>query len=83
MRKPEAKSAAENLFYVFVCLPTHGEPSFYVVPRNVVSSHVRASHRQWLATPGRGGRQHRDNPNRKFRDPDRKYKDRWGLLGLD
>ena len=80
--KAEADSA-ENLFYVFVCLPERSVPSFYVVPRDVVAKQVRESHRQWLATPGRGGRQHRDNPNRKFGDPKGDYKDRWDLLGLD
>src|SRR6266480_3737572 len=33
--KAEADSA-ENLFYVFVCLPDRGAPSFHVVPRDVV-----------------------------------------------
>jgi hypothetical protein len=80
--KAEADSA-ENLFYVFVCLPIRGAPSFYIVPRDVVAKQVRESHRQWLATPGRDGRQHRDNPNRKFGDPNGEYKDRWDLLGLD
>jgi hypothetical protein len=80
--KAEADSA-ENLFYVFVCLPNRGEASFYVVPRDVVAKQVRESHRQWLATPGRGGRLHRDNPNRKFGDPEGAYRDRWDLLGLD
>jgi hypothetical protein len=75
--------SAENLFYVFVCLPSRGEPSFYIVPRNVVAKHVRESHQHWLATPGRNGRQHRDNPNRKFGDPRGDYKDRWDLLGLE
>jgi hypothetical protein len=74
---------AENLFFVFVCLPQSGAPSFYVVPRQVVANQVSESHRQWLATPGRGGRRHRDNPNRKFGDPNSQFKDRWDLLGLD
>src|SRR5687768_8407075 len=38
--KAEAHSA-ENLFYVFVCLPDRGAPSFYVVPRHVVANQVR------------------------------------------
>jgi hypothetical protein len=31
--KAETDDEAENLFYVFVCLPNSGLPSFYVVPR--------------------------------------------------
>ena len=38
--KAEADSA-ENFFYVFVCLPDRGAPSFYLVPRDVVAKHVR------------------------------------------
>ncbi|MEW6745111.1 MAG: hypothetical protein AB1486_20345 [Planctomycetota bacterium] len=81
-QKAEA-DLAENLFYVFVCLPVHGEPSYHVVPRREVAKAVRKDHRQWLITPGRGGHRHRDNPVRRFRDPELKYKDRWDLLGLD
>jgi hypothetical protein len=80
--KAEADSA-ENLFYVFVCLPERGAPSFHVVPYDVVAKQVREGHQQWLATPGRGGRAHRDNPNRNFGDPNGDYKDRWDLLRLD
>ena len=80
--KAEADSA-ENLFYVFVCLPDRGMPSFYVVPRGEVAKYVCESHRKWLETPGRGGRQHRDSQTRKFKDPNGEYKDRWDLLGLD
>jgi hypothetical protein len=75
--------SAENLFYVFVCLPEQGAPSFYVVPHDAVSKAVRERHQQWLATPGLAGQQHRDNPNRKFGDARGDYKDRWDLLGLD
>ena len=74
---------AENLFYVFVCLPESALPIFYVVPREVVAQYVRDSHREWLATPGRGGRQHVDTDMRRFQDPKGLCKDRWELLGLD
>jgi hypothetical protein len=46
-------------------------------------STIRDSHREWLATPGRGGRQHVDNDMRRFKDPTGRYRDRWDLLGLD
>ena len=73
---------AENLFYVFVSLPPHGQPSFYVVPRATVATVVRADHSKWLATPGREGQQHGPSNMRKFKDPNGTYKDRWELLGL-
>jgi hypothetical protein len=81
-KKAEA-DLAENLFYVFVCLPPSGSPLFYVVPREVVARYVYDSHREWLATPGRGGRSHVDTDMRRFKDPKGEYKDRWDLLGLD
>jgi hypothetical protein len=73
---------AENLFYVFVCLPAQGHPGFYVVPRATVASTVSEDHRKWKATPGRDGRPHGASNIRKFKDPDGAYKDRWDLLGL-
>jgi hypothetical protein len=81
--KAEADHQAENLFYVFVCLPESGAPSFFVVPRNVVAKYVHDTHAKWLATPGRKGQPHCDNPNRLFRDSNGDYKERWDLLGLD
>jgi hypothetical protein len=80
-RKAEV-DLAQNLVYVFVCLPVTGEPTFYVVPRIDVAKYVRESHQQWLATPGRKGQPHRDTDMRRFKDPDGKFKDRWDLLGL-
>jgi hypothetical protein len=81
-KKAEA-DLADNLFYVFVCLPETGFPEFYIVPRSDVAKHVKESHRKWLSTPGRGGRRHVDNDVRKFEDPSEHYKDRWDLLKLD
>lgn len=81
-KKAEA-DLAENLFYVFVSLPSEGQPEFYVVPRREVANYVRVSHQRWLHTPGRAGHQHRDTDMRKFQDPQGKYRNRWDLLGLD
>jgi hypothetical protein len=81
-KKAEA-DLADNLFYVFVCLPETGSPTFHVVPRSAVAKHVRERHQEWLSTPGRGGREHVDNDMRKFEDADGRYRDRWDLLCLD
>ena len=80
-RKAEADSA-ENLFYVFVCMPERGQPNFYVVPRSDVATYVYESHQTWLKTPGPKG-PHNPTDVRHFKDPLGKYKDRWDLLGLD
>jgi hypothetical protein len=76
------KDEAENLFYVFVCLPSEGMPSFYVVPRATVAKYVRDDHSKWQATLDRKGQQHAPSSIRKFRDPKNTYKDKWDLLGL-
>lgn len=80
-RKAEA-DLAENLFYVFVCLPPDGPPAYYVVPRKNVAKYVRDSHQTWLATLGGKGQAHRDTDMRRFKDPEGRFKDRWDLLDL-
>ena len=74
---------SDDHFYVFVVLGGVLErPSYHIVPSRVVSKHTSTSHRHWLRTPGRGGRQHVDSSMRKFSDPDDEYLERWDLLGL-
>jgi hypothetical protein len=76
------KDVAENLFYVFVCLPPQGEPSFSVVPRATVATYVQADHKEWQKGLRRDGQPHAPSNVRQFRDRDGEYKDRWDLLGL-
>jgi hypothetical protein len=83
MTRKAEEDLAENLFYVFVCLPAGSEPaSFHIVPRSVVAKFVREGHARWLATPGKHGQAHRDSAVRQFRATEGRYKDRWDLLGL-
>jgi hypothetical protein len=82
MNKKAEEDLAENLFYVFVCLPALEPPVFYIVPRGEVANYVRDSHKTWLSTPGRGGRHRLDNDLRLFKDSDGAYSNRWDLLGL-
>jgi hypothetical protein len=74
---------AENRFYVFVCLPSQGEPVFYVEPRKDDAKYVRESHSERLQAPGRKGQKHNDTEMRRFKDKEGKYKNKWDLLGLD
>ena len=74
---------SDNLFYVFVNLKSPKErPDFYIVPSMRVAEFVKNDHQNWLKTPGKRGQAHKDNPVRQFRDPDRKFLERWDLLGL-
>jgi hypothetical protein len=74
---------AQNHYYVFVALGKADQrPNFHIVPSATVAEFIGEFHQQWLRTPGRAGRQHTDNPMRKFNDPNDEYLDRWDLLGL-
>jgi len=75
--------SSPTLFYVFVRLHGGGTPDFHIVPSSVVAEFTSRSHREWLAEPGRGGRKHKDNPIRVFRDLERQFRDAWSSLGLD
>ena len=74
---------SENHYYVFVALGGPLErPRYYVVPSAVVANYIRENHSNWLATPGRNGEAHVDNPVRNFHDRANEYLERWDLLGL-
>jgi hypothetical protein len=74
---------ADNLFYVFVNLRDDRlRPDFYVVPSKDVAQYARSTHKEWLDAPGKKGQRHKDSPIRKFRDPEGRYLDKWGLLGI-
>jgi len=83
MAKKAEQDLAENLFYIFVCLPPGATASFHIVPRKVVGRYLREGHARWLATPGRHGQAHHDSNVRVFNDRGNEYKDRWDLLGLE
>ena len=73
----------ENLFYIFVNLKgTNERPDFYIVPSKVVAEYIEKSHREWLNTPGKKGKPHKDNPMRMFKDEEDQYLEKWGSLGL-
>ena len=58
--------SSDDLFYVFVRLHEFKKtPEYWVIPSKKVSQAIIDSHKKWLATEGRGGRKHVDNPLRK------------------
>ena len=81
-QKVESMDAAENLFFVLVVLNGLGAPAYHIVPRKELGRTVSASHRRFLAEPGRRGQARADSSIRKFSDPDGRFRDRWDLLGL-
>jgi hypothetical protein len=58
----------ERLFYCFVHFEhiRDEKPLVFVVPAEVVAKVLNASHKKWLATPGRSGQKHKDSSIRKF-----------------
>lgn len=72
---------ADNLFYVFVNLNNNLKyPDFFIVPSKIVAKYCKQSHINWLKTPGKNNKKHRDNPVRKFNDPKEQYLNRWDLI---
>ena len=71
-----------SVFYAFVLLMDGGVPQYHIVPSDVVAEYTFRTHREWLGSPGRGGRPRKDSSMRKFSDPERNFLDRWDLLGL-
>lgn len=69
-----------NLVYVFVCLKGLNQPEYHIVPSKVVAQSITENHKKWLATPGRNGQPHNDNPIRNFFDIDDCYLDKWENL---
>jgi hypothetical protein len=82
-QKVETLDLAKNLVFVFVCLNDLTAPDYYIVPQKTVIKYARDHHEEWLRTPRRDGKPHRDSAMRKFRDPDKRFLDRWDILGLD
>ena len=84
MNKKAENIKDKNMFYVLVLLfDDITSPEYYIVPSRDVANYVEKGHKKWLSTPGRGGKMHKDTIMRMFEDLEKKYLNKWGLLGLD
>lgn len=71
---------SDTLFYIFVLLKDGKErPDFYIVPSKIVANHTKFGHQVWLKKM----RNNSFSKIRKFSDKDKKFLERWDLLGLD
>ena len=52
---------------------------FYVVPASVMSSRIKAAHQNWLKTPGKDGRPHKDSSVRTVHIPPHKNQYSWDV----
>lgn len=81
-----------NFFWVLAGIPLVGSNEqfrYFIVPSADMARHVGDTHAIWLATPGKGGKAHRDNPVRAVSIPPFSrpyhwsvdgYENRWGLI---
>jgi hypothetical protein len=90
-----------RLFYCFVDFQevANAKPLVFVVSAKLVADVLSASHRKWLATPGRSGHTRRDGPIRQFLPSYshifldeqhsfgngwlERYRDNWDILSLE
>ncbi len=74
---------SDTLFYVFVLIKGDNErPDFYIVPSKVVAEHTKTTHQAWLDKGKKQGLNYNNTSLRKFCDKEKKYLERWDLLGL-
>lgn len=71
-----------NFYIAFVDLKGKDEkPDYFLIPKNLFAKWITKRHQDWLATPGRSGRAHVDNPIRAFDKPQfsvfEKYHNNW------
>lgn len=82
LSKKNEELIGDNIFYVFVSLNELETPEYHIVPSKVVADTIRASHQEWLNTPGQKGQRHNDTNIRVFLDKDDMYYDKWSLLDI-
>jgi Holliday junction resolvase-like predicted endonuclease len=80
----ERTVAQKNFYIAFVDLMGIDEkPDYYLIPKNLFARWISKGHQEWLATPGRDGKSHIDNPIRAFPKSQLKefeeYHNNWNL----
>lgn len=68
------------VYYVFVHLHELDNPTYYIVPSKYVAQTISKGHSDWLKSPGKEGKVHKDSPIRTIEFHDDKYLDRWDYL---
>jgi hypothetical protein len=79
---------AESFFWVIAGIPKPEQTAgfeYYIIPSRIMARNIYKSHQQWLQTPGKGGRAHKDSSIRVVHIPPRKtfiarYRERWDLI---
>ena len=71
---------SDNIIYFLVSLNELKQPEYHIVPSKIIAKTIKTGHAKWLATPGKNGQQHNDNPMREFSDLEDKYLNNWRCL---
>ncbi|CAG9235927.1 conserved hypothetical protein [Paraburkholderia tropica] len=75
-----------NFFWVLAGVPENGSTEsfrYFIVPSAVMAENVAAKHQRWLATPGKGGAAHKDNPVRAVSIPPFSRAYFWSVEGFE
>jgi len=86
------KPYQDNFFWVLGGIPEPGSDfpfEYYIAPAAVMSKNIQAAHANWLSTPGKDGRPHKDSSVRTVHIPPHSnqyswdvspYLNRWDLI---
>lgn len=90
-QKSEVDSG-DRFFWVLAGIPkprTDKDFEYFIIPSSVMAANVSRLHKQWLASPGKNGRAHKDNSVRavavvdgapSYFWPACEYRERWDLI---
>ncbi len=74
------KIVDKNVFYIFVHLHQLDNPTYYIVPSQVVADTILKGHQEWLNSPGKNGKPHNDSNIRTIKFDDDTYLGKWEYL---
>lgn len=74
------KIVDKNVFYIFVHLHQLDNPTYYIVPSQVVADTISKGHQEWLNSPGKNGKPHNDSNIRTIKFDDDTYLGKWEYL---
>lgn len=80
LSKKNEKELMDNVYYVFVNLNQLDNPSYFIVPCKVVAETITKSHQNWLKTPGKNGKLHKDSDVRNIEFNNDLYLNKWDFL---
>ena len=90
--KKAERNYGDNFFWVLGGIPKPDQTAdfvYYIIPSPILAENISAAHQNWLKTPGKDGRPHKDNAIRTVKIPPKttalgwsilEYENRWDLI---